>query len=68
MAHRHKAATEYVGAYTGGITDPVRGQEPRAHGGIRVVETCKCGATRTTNKNQGWSESTGWQEATDGSE
>jgi hypothetical protein len=60
MAHRHKAETERIGAYTGGITEPDGTQEPRAHGGIRVHETCACGATRTTNRNQGYRESTGW--------
>lgn len=39
-----------------------RNPDPRAHGCITEIETCKqCGAVRLTNRNGSWTETTGWR-------
>jgi hypothetical protein len=47
MPHRHRKKT----SVTHGYTAPIRGAEynPRAHGGVRITQTCSCGATRHIN-------------------
>lgn len=41
-----------------------RGYEPRAHGGCRHVQVCRCGAARTVNYSAGFAEVGAWREAT----
>ena len=38
-----------------GFAGPIPGarENRRAHGNIRIRETCRCGATRLTNRNAG---------------
>ena len=41
-------------------------EEPRAHGGVRLVEKCsECGAERTVNANQGFREEGNWETQAD---
>lgn len=48
------------------FSGPARGaskQNPKAHGGFTVVETCGCGAMREINVNRTWVERGAWIEA-----
>lgn len=58
--HRHKADHEETRSYTGGVAVKSVQVEPRAAGGICMVEFCACGAKRRTNRNQGYRETSGW--------
>lgn len=51
MAHRHRVKS----TATYGYSAPIQGAKynPRAHGGVCIVEYCACGARRACN-------STGW--------
>lgn len=45
------------------FSGPIEGakEDPRAHGNIRVIETCKtCGCTRASNVNQQFHETGPW--------
>ena len=55
--HTHRIKTSETRGYTGGVSQR---QEPRAAGGICVVDTCSCGAMRRTNRNQGYQERGAW--------
>ena len=49
--HKHRATDSIDRPFEG----PVRTPENRAaHGNITRTETCRCGATRRTNINQGY--------------
>jgi len=62
--HKHTAKAEETLAYMGGVANyPRTHQEPRAAGGICIVETCACGEVRRTNRNQGHRETSGWLKA-----
>lgn len=57
MTHRHRAEKTTNRPYTG----PVSTRENRAaHGGVCVVDVCKCGAERRTNSNGGHLERGPW--------
>lgn len=47
--HRHRVVETRTYGYSG----PVCGadEDPRAHGGVRHVDSCSCGARRVTNSN-----------------
>lgn len=55
--HAHVVAKTDLVGYTGGVS---RDQEPRAAGGICVVEHCVCGDTRKRNENAGFVEQGDW--------
>lgn len=46
--HRHKAEKSTDRPFMGAVST---NENRAAHGGICVVETCQCGATRRTNVN-----------------
>lgn len=55
--HRHRPIETRDQCFTG----PVSPQEnPAAHGGVCRVDTCRCGAERRTNRNQGHIERGVW--------
>jgi hypothetical protein len=57
--HQHRAVPNRreIRGYTGSVS---REEEPRAHGGVCVVDHCRCGAVRRTNENQCWMERGEW--------
>lgn len=59
MAHRHAVKTTRTFAYSSPVGPPEE-QDQRAHGGVRHVDTCSCGAERKTNSNGRFVETTGW--------
>lgn len=62
---RHKAKTTVTVGYRGPV-GPYWRQNPQAHGGVCIVETCACGARRETNSTGGdRRETTGWQQRED---
>lgn len=66
MRHQHKANRDeqQIRAYTGGVATGGRyPQEPRAAGGICIVDYCACGAMRRTNTNAGYVERGPWTES-----
>lgn len=58
MSHRHKVERSEVYAYSGTIPGAV--EERRAHGGVRHVDFCACGAKRQTNSNGRFAEVGPW--------
>lgn len=60
--HRHRSNPALSAIY--GFTGPVTGaiENRRAHGGVRFVDRCQCGATRATNSNGGATERGPWRE------
>jgi hypothetical protein len=48
-----------------GPVGPPEDQNPVAHGGCSLVETCRCGATRRINANAGSLEVGAWCEVDD---
>ena len=61
--HQHKAKTSKDYGFNGPVTSEVSGyyaQNPAAHGNICRVDTCRCGAIRRTNINQGHVERGRW--------
>jgi hypothetical protein len=48
--HRHTVHSRWEWGYSGTVDRPIA-VNPRAHGNIVVVESCKCGAYRETNVN-----------------
>lgn len=57
--HKHRAikGASEVRCYSGSVS---RDQEPRAAGGVCIVEQCLCGAYRKTNSNGGFVERGAW--------
>jgi hypothetical protein len=57
--HTHRAMQKHskVVCFSGPVSDR---QNPAAHGGICVVDVCKCGRERRTNINQRFVERGGW--------
>ena len=49
-SHRHRAVREVERGYVDTVRAPIR-ENRAAHGGVRLVATCKCGAERETNVN-----------------
>lgn len=63
-SHRHRAVSHLtkVRCYTG----PVGRTENRAaHGGVCIIDYCRCGAQRATNCNGGHVERGSWVAPTD---
>lgn len=58
MSHRHKVKRSEVYAYSGTIPGAI--EERRAHGGVRHVDFCACGAKRQTNSNGNFAEVGPW--------
>lgn len=56
--HRHRVTETRTYGYSG----PVSGAdyEPRAHGAVRHVDRCSCGALRVTNSNGLYQEQGPW--------
>lgn len=52
MNHQHEANREKTTPFTGPVGPPDK-QDPQAHGGVCIVETCRCGAERRVNSNAG---------------
>lgn len=63
--HRHKMATVQIYCFTGPI-DGAR-PNPRAHGNVREVHTCRCGAARNRNVNGDATETGSWRPSIRGS-
>ena len=59
MAHRHKTKTCEIYGYSGSIVGAR--EERRAHGGVRIVDRCACGATRATNSTGKFREQGPWR-------
>lgn len=59
-SHRHGAKTERTIPYFGPVTSDRRRANPRAHGGVTIVQTCRCGAHRKINSNGGQLERGFW--------
>jgi hypothetical protein len=57
--HTHRTESSRTIPFTGPVA--TERQNPRAHGGVTEIATCKCGATRLTNRNQGHVERGQWQ-------
>lgn len=47
-SHRHRVKSSVDKPFTGSVSD---NENHMAHGGTRVVETCRCGAVREANIN-----------------
>ena len=58
--HRHRMKTSEDQGFSCAITRPDGTQNPAAHGVIRQIDTCSCGAVRHTNINGSHRESSGW--------
>ena len=63
--HRHRPKRSEDHGYTSAITRENGTQNPAAHGAIRRIDTCDCGAVRHTNINGGHRESSGWMSEDD---
>lgn len=61
--HKHTAARSSNDAlpYYDCVSPDVEHCVPAAHGGYRYIETCKCGARREVNANQGRIEYGPWR-------
>jgi hypothetical protein len=59
MAHRHKAEISQIYGYSGPIVGAR--EERRAHGGVRIVDCCACGATRACNSTGKFLEPGPWR-------
>lgn len=57
--HPQSKVTERTHCFAGPVGPP-ENYDRRAHGGVRHVEECECGARRITNANGCASETTGW--------
>lgn len=57
--HRHKAIARTTSCFSA-CAAPSRCNQA-AHGGLRVIERCACGATRTSNRNGRHAEDGRWQ-------
>lgn len=56
--HRHRANATSSQPYAGGAIDE------RAAGGVTFVDTCRCGAQRTTHESAGFVDASGaWSES-----
>lgn len=60
MSHQHRAiqGEQETTTYRGPVAEI---QDRAAHGGVRIVDRCACGATRETNRNQGHVERGLWR-------
>ena len=58
--HTHRPEASRDEAFGGPVS---RRQNRAAHGNITRVDTCRCGATRHTNRNQGHIERGEWVES-----
>jgi hypothetical protein len=59
MAHRHKTKNSQIYGYSGPIVGAR--EERRAHGGVRIVDYCACGATRACNSTGNFLEQGPWR-------
>lgn len=55
--HTHRPKVTDVKPFNGPVSDR---QTPAAHGGVCVVDVCRCGAVRKTNVNQWYRERGKW--------
>lgn len=60
--HRHRAKEERIYGFRGQIWGAT--PEPRAHGGVVLMQDCACGATRAINSNGMWEERGPWRAPT----
>lgn len=61
MTHKHRVKYESEPLPFFGPVNPTR-PNPAAHGGVRYVQTCGCGATREVLYNQAHYEYGPWQD------
>lgn len=59
--HQHRGRVSKTYGFTGCV-NPAR-CNPAAHGNIRVVDTCRCGAVRVTLVNRRHEERGPWRES-----
>jgi hypothetical protein len=59
--HTHRPTTSRTTPFVGAIATASK-PNPAAHGNIRIIALCRCGAERHTNANQGHVERGAWQE------
>lgn len=57
--HTHTAKTSRLMPFSGAIASAKR-PNPKSHGGMTIEHTCRCGAVRLENANQGYSERGAW--------
>lgn len=57
--HLHAVKTTRSLPFGGAIYSAAR-PNPKAHGGVTIEATCRCGAVRLTNANQGYVERGAW--------
>ena len=58
MKHRHRTVSSTISGFSGPVAWP---ENRAAHGCIRRVDTCRCGAKRSTNINQQHIEKGEWK-------
>jgi len=58
--HTHKPKTSKEVPFSHAVASP---ENARAHGGVCIVDTCRCGAVRRTNRNAGQIERGPWVDA-----
>ena len=61
MTHKHRPSSRRTVPFAGAVN--TSRPNPRAHGNVTEIATCRCGATRRTNRNQGWVEYGEWADA-----
>ena len=57
LRHTHRAETIETRPFFGPVSDR---QNPRAHGGVTLHRTCRCGAVQLINSNGGATERGPW--------
>ena len=57
--HRHRPERTTERPFSGPVSER---ENPRAHGGVCLVETCSCGAERRLNSNAGALERGKWHQ------
>lgn len=60
--HTHRTHTTRTAPFFGPVSAR---QNPVAHGNVCIVDRCRCGAERGTNRNAGQSERGAWSDPRD---